>query len=97
MLKNRKLIAYTLVIVTTIVATLSFYFWQVSSSDNLNVKGEKTFVLYIPTGGTYKNVVDSLHKYKMIHDEISFQFLSKWMKYPEEVKPGRYEIKPNSA
>jgi UPF0755 protein len=97
MLKNKKLIAYTLVIVSTIVATLSFYFWQVSSSDNLNVKGEKTFVLYIPTGGTYKNVVDSLHKYRMIHDEISFQFLSKWTKYPENVKPGRYEIKPNSG
>ncbi|WP_337044516.1 endolytic transglycosylase MltG [Emticicia sp. 17c] len=97
MLKNRKFIAYTLVIVTTIVATLSFYFWQVASSANLNVKGEKSFVLYVPTGASYKNVVDSLHKYKMIHDEISFQFLSKWMKYPENVKPGRYEIKPNAG
>lgn len=97
MLKNKKLIAYTLVIVTTVVATLSFYFWQVASSSNLNVKGEKTFVLYIPTGATYKNVVDSLHKHGMIHDEISFQFLSKWMDYPENVKPGRYEIKPNTG
>ena len=97
MLKNRKLVAYTLVIVTTIVATLSFYFWQVASSANLNVKGEKTFVLYIPSNGTYANVVDSLHKHRVIHDEISFQFLSKWMKYPENVKGGRYEIKPNSS
>ena len=97
MLKNRKFIAYALVITTTVVATLSFYFWQVANSDNLNVDGKKIFVLYIPTGGTYKNVVDSLHKYKVINDEISFQFLSKWMNYPEKVKAGRYEIKPNSG
>jgi UPF0755 protein len=97
MLKKRKFIAYALVVVTTVVATLTFYFWQVAKSANLNVQGEKTFVLYIPTGGTYKNVVDSLHKYKMIHDEIAFQFLSKWMKYPETIKAGRYEIKPNSG
>jgi UPF0755 protein len=97
MFKNRTFIAYALVITTTVVATLTFYFWQVSNSANLNVDGKKTFVLYIPTGGTYKNVVDSLHKHKMITDEISFQFLSKWMSYPEKVKAGRYEIKPNSG
>ena len=97
MLKNKNFIAYALVITTTVVATLSFYFWQVANSDNLNVEGKKDFVLYIPTGGTYKNVIDSLHKYKVINDEISFQFLSKWMKYPEKVKAGRYEIKPNSG
>lgn len=97
MLKNRKFIAYALVVTTTVVATLTFYFWQVAKSANLNVKGEKTFVLYVPTGGNYQNVLDSLHKYKMIHDEISFNFLAKWMKYPEKVKAGRYEIPANSG
>jgi UPF0755 protein len=97
MFKNRKFIAYALVVSTTVAATLSFYFWQVANSANLNVEGKKDFVLYIPTDGTYKNVVDSLHKYKVIHDEISFQFLSKFMDYPEKVRAGRYLIKPNSG
>ncbi len=97
MLKNRKFIAYALVISTSVAATLSFYFWQVSSSANLNVDGKKDFVLYIPTGANYKTVVDSLHHNKMITDEISFQFLTKLMKYRDKVRPGRYIIPPNSG
>ena len=41
MLKNRKFIAYALVVATTVAATLSFYFWQVANSANLNVEGKK--------------------------------------------------------
>jgi UPF0755 protein len=97
MLKNKTVLAFALVIVTTLAATFSFYLWQVAKSPNLNVDGEKAFVLYIPKGATYDSVVDSLHEHKVIHDEIAFQFLTKWMEYREKVKPGRYEIPPNSG
>ena len=75
MLKNKTVLAFALVIVTTLAATFSFYLWQVAKSPNLNVDGEKVFVLYIPKGATYDSVVDSLHEHKIIHDEIAFQFL----------------------
>ncbi len=97
MLKNKTFLAFALVIVTTLAATFSFYLWQVAQSPNLNVQGEKTFVLYIPQGAGYDQVVDSLHKNKIITDEIAFQFLTKWMEYRDKVKPGRYEIPPNSG
>lgn len=97
MLRNKNVIAVLLVVTTTITATLSFYFWQVAKSPNLNVDGKETFVLYIPNGATYDQVVDSLHKHKIIHDEIGFQFLTKWTNYRESVRPGRYEIPPNSG
>jgi UPF0755 protein len=97
MLKNRKFLAYALVIVSTLVATFTFYFWQVAQSANLNVEGKQKFVLYIPKGATYETVLDSLHKHKVIHDELSFGFLSKLMKYRDKVKPGRYEIPANSG
>jgi UPF0755 protein len=97
MSKKRKLLAYALVIVSTLAATLSFYFWQVAKSPNLNVEGDKTFVLYIPEGANYQTVVDSLEKHKIINDMVSFGFLSKWMKYKESVKAGRYEIPANSS
>ena len=32
----------------------------------------------------------------MVKDELSFKFLSKVLKYPQRIKPGRYYIKPNS-
>jgi UPF0755 protein len=95
MLRNRKIIAFLLVIATSLLATFSFYFWQVAKSANLNVDGKDTAVLYIPKGGTYEGVLDSLNKQKLIHDQISFGFLTKFMKYRDAVKPGRYEIEPN--
>ena len=89
--------AYGLVIFTTLAATFSFYFWQLMQSPNLNVEGEETAVLYIPEGSTYENVLDSLNAHELIHDQIGFGFMTKFMEYREVVKPGRYEIPPNSG
>lgn len=96
-MKNKNLIAFALVIVTTLVASFSFYFWQVVKSPNLNVDGQKDVVLFIPKGASYETVLDSLHEHKLITDEISFGFLSKFMEYREKIKPGRYLIPPNSG
>jgi UPF0755 protein len=96
-MKKRKLIAAALIIVSTLAATFSFYFWQVAKSPNLNVENKENFYLLIPSGGTYENVVDSLKAHKIINDAVSFGFLAKFMKYREHVKAGRYEIKPNSG
>ena len=96
MLKNRKYMAYFLVIATTLLATFSFYFWQTMKSANVNVDGKENAVLYIPKGGNYQGVLDSLNKQHLIHDQISFGFISKTMKYRDLVKPGRYELAPNS-
>ena len=97
MLKNRNYMAYFLVIATSLLATFSFYFWQTLKSANLNVDGKGNAVLYIPKGGTYEGVVDSLNRQKLIHDQISFGFVSKTMKYRDLIKPGRYEIEPNMS
>jgi UPF0755 protein len=97
MFKNRKNLAFLLVAVSTIVATLSFYFWQMSFSPNLNVDGKKDIILYIHKNASYQTVLDSLRKHKAINDEMAFGFLTKKMKYREHIKAGRYEIPPNSS
>lgn len=97
MFKNRKVLVYLLVIVSTLAATFTFYFWQLANSPNLNVQGEKTFVLYIPKNATYDTVLDSLRAHKMITDEVSFGFLSKRMSYRENINSGRYEIPASSS
>jgi UPF0755 protein len=97
MFKNRKVLIYLLVIVSTLAATFSFYFWQVATSANLNVDGKKTFVLYIPEKSTYQTVMDTLRKHKIINDEVSFGFMTKRMNYREKIRVGRYEIPPNSS
>ncbi len=79
-----------------IFTTFSFYFWQIYKTPNLQLEKEESFVLYIPQGATFQSVVDTLKKHDVIHDMVSFRFLSKWKGYQDEVKPGRYVIKPNT-
>ncbi|MGL4631527.1 MAG: endolytic transglycosylase MltG [Leadbetterella sp.] len=95
MFKDRKKLGFWLIGVSTVVATLSFYFWQVNYSPNLNVDGKDTKVLYIPKNASFEQVMDSLEHLKVINDHTSWGFLTKQMGYREHVKPGRYEIPPN--
>jgi len=97
MTKKRKLFAYALVLFSTVAASFAFYFWQVYSSPNLNVDGEEKFVLYIPEGSTYDSVLDTLRAHRMIHNEIAFGFMTKHKDYRDNIRPGRYEIPPNSS
>lgn len=97
MFKNKKVLAYLLVIVSTLAATMAFYFWQVAFSPNLNVEGKEKFVLYVPKNSTYESLMDSLEKHKVINDRVAFGFMTKRMDFRENIKTGRYEIPPNSA
>lgn len=97
MFKKRKNIAYLLVIVSTLAATLTFYLWQVLYSPNLNVEGKEDIVIYIRKNANYETVLDSMRKYKAINDEVSFGLLTKKMDYRDHIKPGRYLIKPDMS
>lgn len=77
-----------------IFITFAFYFYQITQTANLQVNKGDTY-LFIPTGASYQMVLDSLTKNQIVHDEMSFRFLAKLLKYPELVKPGRYLIKRN--
>jgi UPF0755 protein len=81
----------TLAILTT---TFTFYFWQIFKTPNLQANKNSSFTLLIPQGATYQSVLDTLNKHEVIADHISFRFLAKFLKYPDNVKPGRYVIKP---
>jgi UPF0755 protein len=97
MFKNKKILAYALVIVSTLSASFGFYIWQTIYSPNLNVEGKENFVLYIPKNSTYETVLDSLRKYKIVNDEVAFGLMTKRMNYRDRIKSGRYEIPPNSG
>ncbi|MCB9330239.1 MAG: endolytic transglycosylase MltG [Lewinellaceae bacterium] len=51
--------------------------------------------LYIPTGSTYEQVIDSLSSGGFVTDLKSFRWLAAYMKYERpEMRAGRYEIEP---
>ena len=78
-----------------LVVSSSFYFYQVFFASNFLVGREKSGWLYIPKGGNFQSVKDSLEKNDLVHDFLPFAFVSKIMGYQDAVKPGAYEIQPN--
>ena len=63
---------------------------------NVPSKLENAFLL-IPTGSTYKELVDNLYDSKFILDSAAFQVTADFMKFNKDskVKAGRYKIEPN--
>lgn len=83
-----------LVLSSVLLSSFTFYAYQIVYSPNLQVGKEKTYFI-IPEGGTFDAVRDTLYKYDIVQDVVSFSFLSKLMDYTVAVKPGIYEVKPD--
>ncbi|MGE5108701.1 MAG: endolytic transglycosylase MltG [Sphingobacteriales bacterium] len=52
---------------------------------------------YIKTGSNYSDVKQALLTQHIISSTFTFELVSKWFKYGESVKPGRYEIKNGTS
>lgn len=81
-----------------LIVSFSFYIYQIFLTPNILIdKGDKEVELLIPHGATIETVRDSLKKKDMVHNHMSFFFLTRLLGYNEKVRPGRYVIKPKSA
>src|SRR5688500_9677894 len=89
---SKKLIFFLLF--SVLLISFAFYAWQITYTPNILV-GKQPRPLVIPSGASFKDVQDILHQGDYTQDLISFSFLSKLMDYDEQVKPGRYVLKPN--
>lgn len=92
MLPSKKLIFFLLF--SVLLISFGYYAYQVVYTPNILV-GKQPRPLVIPRGASFKDVQDLLHRGDYTQDLISFSFLSKLMEYDENVKPGRYVLKPN--
>jgi UPF0755 protein len=62
----------------------------------LNIRcGDKTVLLYLPTGSTYEQVLDSINSGISIRNPGIFKMFAEKKRYPSNIKPGRYAIKGN--
>ena len=52
---------------------------------------------YIKTGSSYDDVKKSLKKYKILSGTFFFDKIASQVKYKNNIKPGRYEIRDNSS
>ena len=53
----------------------------------------ENYYLYIPTGTTYEQVLDTLKQENVLRSPAFFNFLAARMDYPQNVRAGKYEIK----
>jgi UPF0755 protein len=89
---KRKIFVIFILVFSILMASFSFYGWQMLTTPNFLVKKTDDY-LYIPSGATFKDVQKNLYDGHYVQDLISFSVLAKLNKYHKSVKPGRYLIK----
>jgi len=85
-----KRLLYIFIIVVVIIIAKTFWLYREVFAPNIFIQGEEQVSLYIKTGSTYDNVVDSLKKHNIIKNFKSFDWTARKKKYPENIHPGRY-------
>ena len=95
-MNKRKIFIVGVVVVTILLSSFTFYFYQVIYAPNFLVEKESKS-LYIPTGATFEDVQRLIYDEGFVNDPVAFGILAKWMKYPKLVKPGKYVITSNAS
>jgi len=92
---KRNILVLSLVVVTVMLSSFTFYFYQVIYAPNFLVEKESRY-LYIPTGTTFEELQKIVYDDGFVNEPIAFGMLSKFMDYDQLVKPGRYLIEKNT-
>lgn len=87
-----KTILITVLVLISLLAITSIYFYGIIYSGNTLLKNDEVFYLYIPSNANLSNVTDSLSKHKVLKDMESFLWVVVKKKY-KNIRSGRYEIK----
>ena len=80
-----------MVVFAGLMSTFSLYVYQVIKTPNLQV-GKQPVSFIIPEGANFRSVQDTLFKYNIVQDMVSFSFIAKLLSYQDNVKPGLYTI-----
>jgi UPF0755 protein len=95
-MNRNKVLIIGLVVFTVLLVSFSFYAYQMLMTPNVLIDQRERVVL-IPTGSDFKDVQDILIEGKYVNDILSFSVLSKFMKYDQYVKPGRYLLEADMS
>ena len=87
---KRKGIIYHIVALILIAVIIVLII--IKSLYGLRIPAENNFVLYIPTGSTYNQLIDSLKSQVTITDPKLFDWIARKKNYTSHIKPGKYVI-----
>jgi len=89
MKKNRVLYFFAIIGVMTLVVIIIIY----NNLFGINIKvGEGDKVIFIPSGSTFEQVLDTLESNLQIKKVKVLKWVADKKKYPDMIKPGRYVI-----
>ena len=95
-MKKRKILVVVVIVFSVLLTSFSFYAYQLLYTPNILVE-EQPRSLIIKPEETFKQVRNRLYDERYINDAVSFSFLSKLLKYDENVKPGHYVLEGNMS
>jgi len=91
--KNRsKTLIFLLIILLALGLAVAWFVYGLIYKNNVELGGQKSTYIYIRTGASYSEVLDTLYKRKLIINHVSFEQVAKKKKYPSMVHPGKYKI-----
>lgn len=94
-MKKRKRLILGMIIFSVLLTSFSFYFYQLFFGKNiLTEENDRTTLVLIDNDDSFDSVRNYLYDRQIIQDALSFSFVSKVLKYQENVKPGLYELDP---
>ena len=91
-MNTRKILIGTLFVGSIFASVFIFYFYQVFTTANVLVKKQDTS-LYIAEGTDFTQLQKILYDRDIVQDMVSFSFVAKILKYPDNIKSGHYVLK----
>lgn len=93
---SKKKILIPLIVFSTLLSTTSVYTYQMLFSPNFLINHPDKMII-IDDDTDFKGLTNQLIEDTLLNDVISFSFLSKLMKYSENIKEGAYKVKMNMS
>ena len=91
--KIRSVMWVIVAVLALIVASAGIYIYRELFQPNVTIRNKPDYIL-IPTGASFADVVNVLNDKKLLINEKSFIWTAQQMKYVNNIKPGKYLIKP---
>ena len=92
-----KLLVAFIVLIVLITGFTLFRTYRKIYYPNVVTHGNPSEFIYIPTGSTFEDVMDTLYKNNYIIDKGSFEWMCEKKTYKKNIFPGRYRIRNNMS
>ena len=89
----RRIIVIVFGLLIVIALVIGYRLFQTVMKPSVRTPEGKSFSLYVPTGASYDQVLDSLKRHDLIGDMHGFEWLAQKKSYPEHIHPGHYLLK----